>query len=68
MEKETIDDRVARLMKQFNGNVKYKPMLQDHPKWTDEECVAFAKRWDAIARQQRNTTHIPYGRNIFKAD
>lgn len=57
---------IGELIKEFDGNVKYTPMLQDHPDWTKEQCLAFARKWDAVARKQGNTNHIPYGRNIFK--
>lgn len=41
--------RVDVLVKQFNGAIKYAPMLQDHPDWSDEKCLAFAREWHAKA-------------------
>lgn len=37
------------LIKDFNGAIKYTPMLQDHPDWTKEECLAFARKWHDVA-------------------
>lgn len=67
-----MKDRIDGLVKQFNGVIKYTPMLQDHPDWADKECVAFARYWDAIARQRhaakdpRWNNGIPYCRNVWK--
>lgn len=41
--------RVPLLVEQFDGAIKYEPMLTDHPKWTDDECLAFALKWHAVA-------------------
>lgn len=41
--------RIDRLVAQFNGAIKYAPMLQDHPEWTDEQCLAFAREGHAKA-------------------
>jgi len=64
--------RVPALVARFNGQIKYLPMLLDHPEWTDDECEAFARKWDAVAKEQRKADPakwnrgIPYCRNIFK--
>ena len=65
--------RVPALVAVFNGQIKYLPMLLDHPDWTDEECIAFARKWDAEALKQRKSgdpakwnASIPYARNVFK--
>lgn len=59
-----MSDRIAGLVAKFNGAIKYTPMLQDHPDWTDEECLAFAKLWhpkaiaglrDALARDRKRS-------------
>lgn len=58
------------LVREFNGAIKYAPMLKDNPKWTKEECLAFARKWHAVAieRLRKNDPKwnegIPYGRNI----
>ena len=63
-------DRVDKLVKLFDGAIKYTPMLKDHPKWTDEECIAFAKKWHVVAveRLKKNDPRwnngIPYCRNV----
>lgn len=44
-----MTDRIATLVATFNGAIKYTPMLADHPDWSDEQCVAFAKEWHAKA-------------------
>jgi len=65
-------DRIALLAAKFNGAIKYTPMLQDHPEWTDAECIAFAKKWHAVALKrhkagdQRWNNGIPYCRNVWK--
>lgn len=67
-----MNERIERLVAQFNGAIKYAPMLADHPDWTDEQCVAFARKWDAVARARRQAGDlrwnegIPYGRNLWK--
>jgi len=43
------EERIQRLVAQFDGAIKYAPMLQDHPDWTDEQCLAFAREWHAKA-------------------
>jgi hypothetical protein len=64
--------RIDALVDAFNGQIKYLPMVLDHPDWTDGECVAFAKKWDAVAREKYKAdpdkwnNGIPYARNIFK--
>ncbi len=65
-------DRIDRLAFEFNGQIKYAPMLADHPDWTDEQCLAFARQWDAVARQRYLggdplwNNGIPYCRNVWK--
>lgn len=69
--------RTERLMARFNGAIKYMPMLRDHgehvvdksQRWSDDECIAFAQKWHAVAIEQlRNgggwNNGIPYCRNI----
>ena len=69
--------RIAKLMAEFNGAIKYAPMLKDHPGWTDEECLAFAREHHATAIEQLRERgadmerdgpkwngRIPYCRNI----
>lgn len=64
--------RVDALVKRFDGQIKYLPMLLDHPEWSDDECVAFAQKWDAVAKEQRKADPakwnrgVPYCRNIYK--
>lgn len=67
--------RIERLVAQFNGQIKYVPMLMDHPDWTDDQCIEFAKKWDAVAVERYHAggdlpwnDRIPYCRNIFKTD
>lgn len=67
-----MSERIERLVAQFNGAIKYAPMLADHPDWIDEACVAFARKWDAVARKRHAAgdpkwnNGIPYCRNIWK--
>lgn len=67
-----MSERINRLVAQFNGAIKYTPMLADHPDWTDEACIAFARKWDAIARERHQAgdpqwnNGIPYCRNVWK--
>lgn len=67
-----MNERIERLVAQFNGAIKYAPMLADHPDWTDEQCIAFARKWDAVARARylagaaKWNNGIPYGRNVWK--
>jgi len=67
-----MTDRIEKLVAQFSGAIKYTPMLADHPEWTDEQCIAFARKWDALARERRNANDplwnaaIPYCRNVWK--
>lgn len=68
------EERIAKLVAQFDGLIKYSPMLQDHPEWTDEQCIAFAKAQHAVAVTQRKAnrdgwnTGIPYCRNIWREE
>ena len=68
-----MQERIDLLVVQFNGAIKYAPMLQDHPQWTDEECIAFARKWHAVASERHAkgdpgwNNGIPYCRNIWKA-
>jgi len=65
------------LIAEFNGAIKYAPMLKDHPDWTKEECINFARMWHAVAIAQLRERGpsmaiegpkwnggIPYCRNI----
>lgn len=47
-----MQDRINKLVAEFNGAIKYTPMLKDHPDWTDAECLAFAKKWHQVAIEQ----------------
>jgi len=46
------EDRIAGLVAKFNGAIKYAPMLTDHPDWSDDECLAFARKWHPVAIAQ----------------
>lgn len=67
-----FQERVARLVAIFNGAIKYTPMLTDHPHWSDEECVAFARAGHARAIEGLRAhgvegawnDAVPYCRNI----
>jgi hypothetical protein len=73
---DPIEERAQRLMKIFNGAIKYYPMLQDHGNdWTDEECIEFAKELhkeairglteaDELSGFEGWNHGIPYCRNI----
>lgn len=71
MSPEEFQARIDGLVVQFNGAIKYEPMLVDNPKWTDEECLAFAHKWHAVVidrlrdPQLRNQWNegVPYCRN-----
>lgn len=62
----------TQLVPKFNGAIKYLPMLMDHPDWTDAQCIAFAKKWHAVAEGRhragdpRWNEKIPYCRNVYK--
>lgn len=68
------DERIAKLMAQFDGLIKYAPMLQDHPDWTDEQCIEFARAQHArsVAQRKKNpdqwNTGIPYCRNVWREE
>ena len=63
---------IDALVKEFNGAIKYTPMVKDHPDWTHEQCIAFAMKWHALAEQRYRAgdakwnNGIPYCRNIWK--
>jgi hypothetical protein len=65
-----MQDRIDRLVAALNGAIKYRPMLQDNPDWTDEQCLAFARQHHAtaIARLRAEdplwNAGIPYCRNV----
>lgn len=69
-----LDDRINRLVSQFNGMIKYFPMIQDHPDWTDDQCIEFAKKWHAVAIEKYNknsvgwNSGVPYCRNVYKQE
>lgn len=48
VERERLE-RVDRLVAQFDGAIKYLPLLTDHPELIDEDCLAFARKWHAVA-------------------
>lgn len=61
-------ERIAKLVAEFDGAIKYAPMLADHPEFTDDCAIAFARKWDDVARQRGigapGWNHgIPYCRN-----
>ena len=64
--------RVPALVGVFNGAIKYLPMLLDHPEWTDEQCLDFSRKWDAVARARHKAgdpqwnNGVPYCRNVWK--
>lgn len=47
-----MEDRIKALVAKFNGAIKYGQLLKDHPDWTDDECVAFAREGHAKAIAQ----------------
>lgn len=49
---QSRDDRIKSLVDRFSGAIKYSPMLKDHPEWSDEECLTFARKWHAVAIAQ----------------
>lgn len=63
---------IEELIQEFNGAIKYTPMLKDHPDWTKAQCVAFAKLHHASAiaglrefgKDGPWNNGIPYCRNI----
>lgn len=64
------EERVKRLRAVFDGAIRYWPMLDQHPEWSDEECVKFAMKWHAKAVEQFKAVGkmgwnwgIPYCRN-----
>jgi hypothetical protein len=67
-----VPDRIERLVAVFNGLIKYTPMVKDHPDWSDDECLAFARKWHAVAKERlkrgdpRWNDQVPYCRNIPK--
>lgn len=67
-------NRINRLISQFDGLIKYFPMLMDHPEWSDEQCIEFAKKHHEKALEQRKVNlegwnnGIPYCRNIWRED
>ena len=73
--------RVPVLVARFDGAIKYLPMLLDRPKWTDDDCEAFARKLHALAVLRRKAGEtgwdpenperlwnhgIPYCRNVWK--
>ena len=68
------DKRISLLVKQFNGCIKYAPMIKDHPDWTDDECVAFARQAHDKAKAQLAidpsgwNNGIPYCRNVLRPE
>lgn len=74
MSEAELEVRVGRLVARFDGLIKYRPMLQDHPDWTDDQYVAFAAEQHQRAVQQRVASPsgwnngVPYCRNIWRED
>ena len=68
------EDRISVLVARFDGLIKYAPMLQDHPGWSDDECIEFAKIQHVRALRQRAETPdewnsgVPYCRNIWREE
>lgn len=67
--------RVPMLRAIFDGAIRYNEMLTDHPDWTDEQCLLFAREWHAKTVEQAKANPeawnegIPYCRNdIVKAN
>lgn len=69
-----IEARIPVLVARFDGLIKYRPMLQDHPDWTDDECVEFAVTHHERAVEQylRDpatwNSGVPYCRNVWRED
>lgn len=67
-----MSERIDKLVAEFNGLIKYAPMLKDHPDWTDAQCIEFAKKWHAVAEERHAkgdpkwNDRIPYCRNVYK--
>jgi hypothetical protein len=67
-------ERIAKLVARFDGLIKYAPMLQDHPDWADDQCIAFAQEMHAVALIQYEgnpatwNSGIPYCRNVFRPE
>lgn len=61
-------ERIERLVAAFNGAIKYAPMVKDHPEWSDEACVAYAREWHARAiaqlRERGLRTHDVRGESL----
>jgi hypothetical protein len=51
-ENDEREERVKRLRAVFDGAIRYFPMLEQHHEWSDDECIAFARRWHAVAVKQ----------------
>lgn len=49
---QLVAERVDKCVAEFNGAIKYAPMLKDHQDWTGDECVAFAQLWHEVAVKQ----------------
>lgn len=67
-----MSERINRLVAQFNGAIKYTPMLSDNPQWSDDVCLEFARNWHAVAESRYRKGYaqwnagIPYCRNVWK--
>lgn len=63
------EERIKRLVAQFDGAIKYAPMLKDHPDWTDEQCLELARKGHELAVERLKAgdplwnRSIPYCRN-----
>jgi hypothetical protein len=43
---------LSELIAEFNGAIKYAPMIIDHPDWTKDDCLKFARENHAKAIAQ----------------
>lgn len=69
-----MSERIDTLVARFDGLIKYAPMLQDHPDWSDDECIAFAQAQHARAVAQYAVdpatwnNGVPYCRNVYRPE
>lgn len=59
-----MTDRIASLVAQLDGAIKYVDVLADHPEWTDEQVLAFARplHEKAIGRLREILKHPFYAK------
>lgn len=48
----TLESRIQSLIADFNGAIKYRPMLTDHLDWSNQEALDFAHKWHLVAIAQ----------------